>query len=151
MSTRQTTAGQWLIVNESPAPSVLKAVRKLPASGGVLVFRNLDATDLRHLKMAARMNGRRIVVARRDKFARVHNARELTRALLGRPEMILVSPIYETVSHPDWKRLPRMRAAALARMCGRNAVALGGMDRKRFARIAPLGFTAWAGISAFRT
>jgi thiamine monophosphate synthase len=30
-------------------------------------------------------------------------------------------------------------------------VALGGMDAKRYAAVAPLGFTGWAGISAFRT
>jgi hypothetical protein len=44
-----------------------------------------------------------------------------------------------------------MRAAALARLAGRNAIALGGMSRRRYAKIAALGFTGWAGIDAFRT
>jgi hypothetical protein len=44
-----------------------------------------------------------------------------------------------------------MRSAALARLAGRRAIALGGMNRERYAKIAPLGFIGWAGISAFRT
>ena len=41
-------------------------------------------------------------------------------------------------------------AATLARLTGRNAVALGGMNAPRYAKIASLGFIGWAGISAFR-
>jgi hypothetical protein len=43
-----------------------------------------------------------------------------------------------------------MRAAALAALADRKLVALGGMNPKRYAKIAPLGFIGWAGISAFR-
>jgi thiamine-phosphate pyrophosphorylase len=42
-----------------------------------------------------------------------------------------------------------MRAASLARLGGRKLYALGGMNAKRFDRIAPLGFVGWAGISAW--
>jgi thiamine-phosphate pyrophosphorylase len=65
--------------------------------------------------------------------------------------MILLSPVYPTTSHPGWRPLPRMRAAALARLTGRHAVALGGMNEEHYAKVAPLGFIAWAGISAFKT
>jgi hypothetical protein len=44
-----------------------------------------------------------------------------------------------------------MRAATLARLAGRRAIALGGMDARRYANIAQLGFIGWAGILAFRT
>jgi hypothetical protein len=44
-----------------------------------------------------------------------------------------------------------MRAAAFARLAKRRAIALGGMDAQRYARLAQLGFIGWAGISAFRT
>ena len=82
--------------------------------------------------------------------ARVHNIRELTQARVRGTRLILISPIHATRSHPDWKPLGRMRAATLARLAGRHAVALGGMDEKRFARIQRLGFVAWAGISRWR-
>lgn len=82
---------------------------------------------------------------------RVHNIRELRRALLARTPLILLSPIYPTRSHPDWAALQRMRAAALARLGGRRLIALGGMDERNFRRVERLGFQGWAGISAFRT
>jgi thiamine-phosphate pyrophosphorylase len=92
-----------------------------------------------------------VVEERRRGAARVHNAGELRRALLARTPLILLSPIFPTRSHPDWKPIPRMRAAALARLGRRKLVALGGMDARKFARIKRLGFQGWAGISAFRT
>jgi membrane protein DedA with SNARE-associated domain len=42
-----------------------------------------------------------------------------------------------------------MRAATLARLADRRAIALGGMDQRRFARVQALGFAAWAGISTW--
>jgi hypothetical protein len=42
-----------------------------------------------------------------------------------------------------------MRAAALARLAGRRLFALGGLDAKRYATLARLGFIGWAGISAW--
>lgn len=80
---------------------------------------------------------------------RVHNLTELRRALLDRAPLILLSPIFATASHPDWVPIPRMRAAAYARLAKRRLIALGGMDERRFAHIAPLGFVGWAGISAW--
>jgi thiamine-phosphate pyrophosphorylase len=77
--------------------------------------------------------------------------RELRRAMVRRAPIILLSPIFPTRSHPDWQPMPRMRAATLARLVDRRAIALGGMDARRYAKIARLGFIGWAGISAFRT
>jgi thiamine-phosphate pyrophosphorylase len=42
-----------------------------------------------------------------------------------------------------------MRAAALVRLAGRNAIALGGMDARRFRLVRRLGFQGWAGIGAW--
>jgi thiamine-phosphate pyrophosphorylase len=81
----------------------------------------------------------------------VHNVRELPGALLARTPLILLSPLYPTSSHPGWKPIPRMRAAALARLGERKLLALGGMDARKYALVKRLGFRGWAGISAFRT
>jgi thiamine-phosphate pyrophosphorylase len=77
--------------------------------------------------------------------------RELRKAMAARTQLIMLSPIFETATHPDWQPIPRMRAATLARLGGRKLVALGGMDARRYARVARLGFCGWAGVSAFRT
>jgi thiamine-phosphate pyrophosphorylase len=139
---------QWLIVNrETPSD----AVARLPRGSGVLVVELLPAKEMRRLRQVARQRGLSLVVEEGSSAVRVHNVRELRRALLPRTPLVLLSPIFPTSSHPNWKPIPRMRAATLARLGGRRLVALGGMDARKFAHIRRLGFQAWAGISAFRT
>ena len=109
-----------------------------------------SASEMRLLRAIGRRRDLLIVEEGRGRAARVHNAAELRNALLARTSLILLSPLYATRSHPDWKPLPRMRAAALARLGKRRLIALGGMNEKRYAQVAQLGFIGWAGISAFR-
>lgn len=151
MKRRQTVACQWLIVDGQPDIRLWDAVRRLPRGSGVLAICRLSPAETRRLRRLASLRELTIAVATRRVAARVHNVHELSRALLCRPPLLLISPLYPTRSHPDWKPLPLMRAATLARLAGRQAVALGGMNRKRYAKVAQLGFIAWAGISAFRT
>jgi thiamine-phosphate pyrophosphorylase len=157
MRRRQTRIpGRWLIADERSESDLWDALQALPRGSGVLVLlteRNQAERRklLRQLRRAGR--ARDLVVA--DESAgdaiRVHNLKELRRALLRRTPRILLSPIFATRSHVGSKPLPRMRAAAYARLAGRNLIALGGMNERRFAGIERLGFQAWAGIDAFRT
>jgi len=117
----------------------------------VLILCELEATDVRHLRHLASLRHLTVVKEQRRTAVRVHNIRELRSALLARTRLIFLSPLFPTRSHPDWKPIPRMRAAALARLGGRRLHALGGMDARRYAKVARLGFSGWAGISAFRT
>jgi thiamine-phosphate pyrophosphorylase len=153
MERRQTIPKQWLIVTGLSGSEA--AVRKLPIGGGILVLRGEESARdhekvLRRLRHLARSRGLIVVNEQDGDATRVHNLRELRTALLRRTPLILLSPIFPTASHPDWQALPRMRAAAFARLGGRRLVALGGMNKRRFAQIRALGFQAWAGISAFR-
>ena len=148
MSRRQTMPKQWLIVADQ---SDWRAIRRLPRKAGVIVLGPLTPTDARRLRHVAHLRGLRIEYETGRTAVRVHDVRELRQTMLGRAPLILLSPIYPTPTHPDWATLPRMRAAALARLAGRRAIALGGMNQQRYAKIAALGFIAWAGISAFRT
>jgi thiamine-phosphate pyrophosphorylase len=149
MTRRQRAPEQWLIADERLSDELWRAVRRLPRGSGVIVLRELGVGEQRRLRHLAAL--RRLVVVRRDSIARVHNMRELRAALLARSTLILVSPLHRTRSHPDSAPLPRMRAATLARVAGRNTLALGGMNARRYAKIAALGFIGWAGIDAFRT
>jgi thiamine-phosphate pyrophosphorylase len=151
MTRRQTDPERWLIVASALREQDWPTIRRLPRGSGVLLLRKLGAIERRRLRHLAKLHDLSIAVEGRRVAARVHNIRELRYALLWRTQLILLSPIYETRSHPDWRRLPPMRASALARLAGRKAIALGGMNAGRYARIAPLGFIGWAGISAFKT
>ena len=147
MRRRQTVPRQWLIIAET---TDLSKARRLSRGSGVLLLEPLSAGDMRRLRQLAGHRGLTVIRDGRE-AARVHDIRELRHALLARTPFILLSPIFLTQSHPDWKPIPRMRAAALARLGGRRLLALGGMDPRKFARIKRLGFQGWAGISAFRT
>ena len=149
MKRGQSLPESWLILDRELDE---EAVSRMPRGGGVLALGALGETKRRRLRVVARQSGLTLLFEDwRTGAARVHNQRELTRALLNRAPLILISPIHRTISHPDWKPLSRMRAAALAKLAGRRGVALGGMDAKRYAKIAQLGFIGWAGISAWRT
>jgi thiamine-phosphate pyrophosphorylase len=155
MSHRQTEIpSEWLILDARLGHRWWGAVRKLPRGSGVLLLRH-ELPQRERRKLLALL--RPIATARRLRVideegrsaARVHNARELRLALTARVPLILLSPIFATRSHAEWKPLPRMRAAALARLTKRRAFALGGMNRQRFRAIQKLGFIGWAGIDGW--
>jgi thiamine-phosphate pyrophosphorylase len=150
MAHRQSIPGQWLIVTQDLDRQAIQELGRLPRGAGVLLLHPPKAAIARKLRKLAVARRLTMISEGRSRAARVHDMRELTRAKLERTPLILISPIYPTRSHPDWKPLPRMRAAALARLSDRQAIALGGMDEMRFRRIEPLGFVAWAGITAWR-
>jgi thiamine-phosphate pyrophosphorylase len=151
MSRRQTVPEQWLIFDRRPTRELWRTIRALPRGSGVLIIGEPTPKERRRLRQRAVRHELIVVREGSGAAARVHNARELRQALLHRTSLILISPIYQTPSHPDWPSMPRMRAATLARLANRRAIALGGMNRRRYAKVAPLGFIGWAGISAFRT
>ena len=157
MTARQTMPRQWLVADARLGEALWPAVRHLPRGSGVLVIlHDLPAGERRRLlrRLRGLTAGKAIslIDEARGSAVRVHNIRELRRALLMRAApLILLSPIYPTRSHPEWRPVPRMRAAALARLAGRRLIALGGMDERRFRRLSRLGFVGWAGIDAFRT
>ena len=136
---------QWLIVTARSAG----LPRHLPRTTGIIVLAEVPRRERIRIAIAARR--RELIVAEeatRD-VARIHNVRELRRARLARTPLILLSPLYPTRSHPDWRPLPRMRAAALARLAGKRAFALGGMNARRFQHVKRLGLVGWAGIDAW--
>jgi thiamine-phosphate pyrophosphorylase len=148
MRCRQTVPVQWVIVTDSRDWEIAKRV---PRGGGVLLLKPLHAKDMRRLRQIARQKELIVVSEGPRTAARAHNCTELRTLLLRRTPMILLSPLFPTATHPDWKPLARLRAATLARLARGKLIALGGMDARKFARIRHLGFQGWAGISAFRT
>lgn len=154
MKRRQTLPRQWLVADERLDKELWRAVQMLPRGSGVLfLYRHLPIGErarmrsrLRHL---GRWRGLSIIGEAPGQAARVHNAKELRQAALGRIPVLFLSPMFPTRSHPDWKPIPRMRAAALLRLARVPVIALGGMDERRFRRLKHLRFHGWAGIDAW--
>lgn len=144
---------QWLIIDTRLGDELWRTAERLPSGSGLLILlHDLSAGKrervIRRLRYRAAATSL-VIVDEEKGAARVHNLRELRWALPARTPLILLSPIHRTRSHPTWPPIPRMRAAAYARLAGRNLIALGGMDERRFRRIERLGFIGWAGIDAW--
>lgn len=154
MRRRQTRAREWLIIDTRTGDYRLP-MRSLRRGDGLLLLFDALASGkrarlVRKLRILARARGLALVHAP-GTIVRAHDHRELRDALLSRAPVILLSPLYPTRSHPGQAPIPRLRAAALARLGGGQLIALGGMNRRRYAQIKRLGFSGWAGIDAFRT
>lgn len=153
MQHRQTIPSRWLIADERLGDRLWQAVERLPAGGGILLLHHrLDGRDRQRMRVRLRRVAQRRKLIMLDEAtgaaARVHDAREIGKARLRGAKLLLLSPLFATRSHPGMRPLPRMRAAALARLAGRP-IALGGMDQRRFRTVGKLGFAGWAGIDAW--
>lgn len=78
-----------------------------------------------------------------------HNMREVVAARRACADMILISPVFPTRSHPEKQALGLMRAAVLARYTMIPAIALGGVEQNRMRWLKSAGFHGWAGIDAW--
>ena len=144
----------WLITDERLGPDLLKRIRRLPPGTGVLVRHHglsprVRRAVLRQIRLIARSRGLIVVDEAEGKVARVHSARELRRALPRNTDLLFLSPLFPTRTHPGWAPLGRMRAASLVRLARRPVLALGGLDSRRYARVMALGFRGWGGIDGF--
>jgi len=154
MTRRQTLPRQWLVADDRLGDRLCRVVRSLPRGSGILfLYRELPkAGRARLLLKLRRMAGSRqllILDETTGGAARVHNAKELRKAGLAGTSLLFLSPMFRTRSHPEWRPIPRMRAAALVRLANAPMIALGGVDERRFRRIQRLGFSGWAGIDAY--
>jgi thiamine-phosphate pyrophosphorylase len=79
----------------------------------------------------------------------VHSIDEAKGASSEGASLVFVSPVFPTSSHPGRKPLYGARAVQIAKAAGVPAIALGGMDALKFARLEHKGFYGWAGIDAW--
>ncbi|WP_458094891.1 thiamine phosphate synthase [Roseomonas sp. WA12] len=76
-----------------------------------------------------------------------HGRAGISRARRLGADVVLLSPVFPTASHPGGATLGVLRWAALARRVERPVIALGGMDGQRSRRLPPLA-AGWAAIAA---
>lgn len=169
--------GIWLMTDPRFGDDLLPAIRRLPFGSGV-VFRHYHlASDARRklfgqVRRICRQRGLMLILAgpeadalrwRADGFhlragpsrsamarsAPVHSHAELRKALRNGVDMIFISPLFATKSHPGRKAIGRLAFNALAKQAGKTAViALGGINKRR--ALNPRLAQGWAAIDAFR-
>jgi thiamine-phosphate pyrophosphorylase len=166
----------WLMTDPRFDDDLLPAIRRLPLGSGV-IFRHytLEHQDRRRLFRAVRhicrQRGHKLLLAgpellalrwqadgfhsrryqarsRLPRSAPVHDRAELQEALRSGAELIFLSPLFATASHPGGRALGRLAFNALAKQAGgRLVIALGGMTRNK-ARGLPVH--GWAAIDALK-
>jgi thiamine-phosphate pyrophosphorylase len=159
----------WLMTDERQGVQLLATVRALPPGSGV-VFRHytLGKEARKALFEAIRAVARKrrlvLVVAgpalgRADgvhgrtlhrrtgiRTAPVHSVRERIAAERSGANLLFVSPVFATRSHPGSKPLGKVRFGLLIRGAKVPVIALGGMTHKRARTLKPLGIHGWAAI-----
>jgi thiamine-phosphate pyrophosphorylase len=81
----------------------------------------------------------------------VHNAREIADVKRNNPDLLFLSPLFDTNSHPGARPLGPLMFQRLAKLVGpKRIIALGGMTRQRAHMLGPRTIHGWAAIDAFR-
>jgi len=165
----------WLMTDERQGGALFDALARLPMGAGV-IFRHhaTPPAERRVLFERVRRIARRkrlvLILAGTPRdaigwradgnhgysphYARVrtapaHNARELIAAERTGADLILLSPVFATRSHPGRRALGRVRFSALAQETKRPVIALGGMNARRARSLN--GNYGWAAIDAWST
>jgi len=168
----------WLMTDARFGDDQLHAIQQLPARSGV-VFRHYHlATQQRRALFAkvlriCRRRGHLLLLAgdertalhwhadgfhqrsrRQTKLlhsAPVHNASEIASVKRRGPDLLFLSPLFDTNSHPGTRPLGPLQFQRLAKL-GKTAaiIALGGMTRQSAQMLCPRTIHGWAAIDAFR-
>lgn len=153
-----------------------RAISNLPKRAGI-IFRHheLAETDRRALFDRVRWQARRgrhvLILAGSPQLARhwgadgahdrslrqsrglrtaaVHSTRELVAARRAGADLLFISPVFSTRSHPGERTLGRVRLGLIAGAMRGRTVALGGLNGTRAKSLVALRIYGWAAIDAF--
>jgi thiamine-phosphate pyrophosphorylase len=167
----------WLMTDPKLGDGLLSAIQRLPFGSGV-VFRHYQPVLSERRKLFERIRricarrGHILLLAGEPRLARrwkadgvhglapgtatirsapVHNIREIAKARRMQADLIFLSPLCATSSHPGSRPLGPIRFAQLAkRAVPAKVIALGGMTRAKAAMWRQGSIHGWAAIDAFR-
>lgn len=157
----------WLMTDPRMGERLWIALERLPRGSGI-VFRHYALPDPDRRALFARVSAiakrRRLVLVRAGaragrgeagvhgqrgrglRTASAHSRREAIAALRDGAQLLFVSPVYPTRSHPGGRALGRVRFLAMIKDLEVPIIALGGMNH---CRARGLKIHGWAGIDAW--
>jgi thiamine-phosphate pyrophosphorylase len=164
----------WLMTDERIV-DLPGAVARLPKGSGVVFRHHATDTPVRRalfdrIRMIARRRGLILLLADTPTRARAwgadgahhgsrlksislrtvaaHDLRELHLARRTQADLVFVSPVFPTRSHPGARILGPVRMGLMIGDQRRRVVALGGMTAPKFRRLKGLDLHGWAAIDA---
>ena len=168
----------WLMTDERVAEDdLLYAIHRLPPGAGVIfrhysltpparkaLFERVRATARRRiLTVLLAGSACRAVAWRADGWhgpkqgrgrarllhsAPAHGMKEMRAAERAGVDLLFVSPIFPTRSHPAARTLGKVRFGLLAAQARKPVIALGGMTAPRANGLRSMGIYGWAAIDA---
>ncbi len=162
----------WLMTDERMGDGLLPAIHALPKGSGI-IFRHYSLE--RHTRRAlfdsvrilARRNRHLLLLAGNERgwreagrhgrtqhqksaiqSAPIHSKRERIAAERAGADLLFVSPVFATRSHPGARGLGRVRFGLMIRGTKCRIIALGGMNAKRARGLQDFGIYGWAAISS---
>ena len=169
MPRRQPLPRLWLMTDERQGEDLWRALERLPRGAGI-VFRHYTLTRADRRRLFVRISRlarrRRLVLVaagaqnlggdgrhnRRSPglhTASAHDLKALRSAERAGADLVFVSPVFATRSHPGARALGRVRFGLIAAAARVPVVALGGMDAARARSLAGLNAHGWAAIDAW--
>ena len=165
----------WLMTDERMGEQLWTAIDRLPIRHSGIVFRHYGAANrasiARRIAEICHRRSLSFAIAGDVELARtlranlvhnpdepapdlafsrsIHSLEEAEAARAEGPALVFVSPVYPTRSHPGRKALYRPLAVRIAKAAGVPAIALGGVNSLKAARLQSEGFYGWAGIDAW--
>lgn len=165
----------WLLTDERQGAALWTALARLPRGSGVVVRHyGLPDTDRRclfaRITRLGRARGWTVLLAGDAMLARawradghygsaagggglhmapVHDRAEIRAAERARANLLVLSPMFPTRSHPGVATLGTLGFVALVRKTQLPVIALGGVTKRHAALVKRLGAHGWAGIDAF--
>lgn len=171
MSRRHPLPRIWLMTDERQGDRLLPAVRALPHGAGIIFRHYRLAADARRMlfldvRRIARERGLVLLLAGSPTLARlwgadgahgritrrgsmlrsapVHDRAELRAT--RHADLIFVSPVFPTRSHPEARALGLRRLERLCRLAPVPVIALGGMTKQNARQALRSGAYGWAAI-----
>ena len=171
MRARQPLPRLWLMSDERQGEDLLDIIARLPEGAGI-VFRHYGLPEVARRDLFARVRaaapGPVLLAGPADqaeawgadgshgrgagrglRSGPVHSQAEIRAAERAGVDLLFLSPVYPTASHPGAPTLGLARFAWLARRTQLPVIALGGMNPARGRRLVSFGAYGWAGIDAF--
>jgi thiamine-phosphate pyrophosphorylase len=172
MPARQPLPRLWMMTDERQGDSLPAAVARLPEGTGI-VFRHYGLPEVARRDLFDRVRaaapGLVLLAGPADqaqawgadgshgsgpgpglRSAPVHDQAQIRAAERAGADLLFLSPVYATNSHPGARALGLARFAWLARRTPLPVIALGGMTPARGRRLASFGAYGWAGIDAWQ-
>lgn len=168
---------EWLMTDERIGHGLWQSIDALPHGRAGIVFRYHSLETIERAELAERVSA--ICVERQLTLAvsrdvslacaagagivhnpegdpcglavsrSVHSFKEAEAAWCSGADLIFLSPIFATRTHPGQAPMTEHERDKVLAASPVPVIALGGMNRTRFREVGKLGFYGWAGIDAW--